>query len=261
MLLRLLRPGNPSARAFHQTRWVLLYLIQMMRPATRSTLEPVSRTARVIPRPAWVSTSRSTAAAAGRWSQAAQRETRPARPICSFTCPVATGRSIGAIAIDPANANHIFIGTDVARHGSLQSTAVASRRRARAQIGLYESTDGGATFSPAVILTQDAVEPSNPTGGDFFRGGCSDIELYRAASETQVYASFFDYGVFRRSMTQDGDTAFHQIFLSAGGGTVANSSASRTEFSLAPNGAEPSHLRRRRRQRAGGFLYGSTTPM
>ena len=35
-------------------------------------------------------------------------------------CPVATGRSIGAIAIDPANANHIFIGTDVARHGSLQ---------------------------------------------------------------------------------------------------------------------------------------------
>src|SRR6516165_7651241 len=34
------------------------------------------------------------------------------------TCPVATGRSIGAIAIDPADPNHIFIGTDVARHGS-----------------------------------------------------------------------------------------------------------------------------------------------
>src|SRR5215831_15373475 len=34
------------------------------------------------------------------------------------SCPVATGRSIGAIAIDPADANHIFIGTDVARHGS-----------------------------------------------------------------------------------------------------------------------------------------------
>jgi hypothetical protein len=32
-------------------------------------------------------------------------------------CPVATGRSIGAIAIDPADPNHIFIGTDVARHG------------------------------------------------------------------------------------------------------------------------------------------------
>src|SRR5207237_8475888 len=36
----------------------------------------------------------------------------------SGTCEVATGRSIGAIAIDPANATHIFIVTDVARHGS-----------------------------------------------------------------------------------------------------------------------------------------------
>ena len=34
------------------------------------------------------------------------------------TCPVATGRSIGAIAIDPADPNHMFIGTAVARHGS-----------------------------------------------------------------------------------------------------------------------------------------------
>jgi hypothetical protein len=31
--------------------------------------------------------------------------------------------------------------------------------------------------------------------------------------------------------------AFHQIFNSAGGGTLANSSSSRTEFSLAPNGS------------------------
>ena len=38
-------------------------------------------------------------------------------------------------------------------------------------------------------------------------------------------------------MTQDSDTAFHQIFNSAGGGTVGNSSSSRTEFSSNPNGA------------------------
>ena len=153
------------------------------------------------------------------------------------TCPVATGRSIGAIAIDPANANHIFIGTDVARHGSSSINGGRFTPSGAAQVGLYESTDGGATFSSAVILTQDVVIPGSPTGGDFFRAGCSHIELYRPASETQVYASFFDYGVFRRSMTQDGDTAFHQIFLSQGGGTVAQSSFSRTEFSLAPNGA------------------------
>jgi hypothetical protein len=156
----------------------------------------------------------------------------------SFTCPVATGRSIGAIAVDPANANHIFIGTDVARHGSSSVNGGRFTPPGSALIGLYESSDGGATFSPMVILTQDAVNPASPNGSDFFRGGCSDIELYRAGNapgtETQVYAAFFDYGVFRRSMALDGDSVFHQIFKSAGNGTVANSLASRTEFSLAP---------------------------
>ncbi len=154
----------------------------------------------------------------------------------SLTCPVATGRSIGAVAIDPADKNHILIGTDVARHGSSSSNGGRFTPPDSAQVGLYESTDGGATFSPALILTQDTVVPGSATGGDFFRGGVSDIELYRASGETQVYTAAFDYGVYRRSMTQDGDTAFHQIFASAGGGTVANSSTSRTEFSLAPNG-------------------------
>ena len=154
------------------------------------------------------------------------------------TCPVATGRSIGGIAVDPADPNHIFIGTDVARHGSSSVNGGRFTPPGAAKVGLYESTDGGATFTDKVILTQDVVDPNTPTGGDFFRAGCSHIELYRPGSETQVYASFFDYGVFRRSMTQDGDTAFHQIFQSAGGGLVANSSTSRTEFSLAPNGSD-----------------------
>jgi hypothetical protein len=155
------------------------------------------------------------------------------------TCPVATGRSIGAIAIDPANASHIFIGTDVARHGSSSVNGGRFTPPGSAKVGLYESTDGGTSFSPAVILAQDAVNPGSPTGGDFFRGGCSHIELYRSTSppETQVYASFFDYGVFRRSKTLDGpNSGFKQIFKSAGNGAVATSSTSRTEFSLAPNG-------------------------
>jgi hypothetical protein len=153
------------------------------------------------------------------------------------TCPVATDRSIGAIAIDPADPNHIFIGTDVARHGSSSVNGGRFTPPGAAKVGLYESTDGGATFTAKVILPQDVVDPTSPTGGDFFRAGCSHIELYRPGSETQVYASFFDNGVFRRSMTLDSDTAFHQIFGSAGGGTVGNSSTSRTEFSTNPNGA------------------------
>jgi hypothetical protein len=150
------------------------------------------------------------------------------------TCPVATDRSIGSIAIDPANASHIFIGTDVARHGSSSVNGGRFAPPGAAKVGLYESTDGGAHFTAAKILAQDTVSPGSSNGGDFFRGGCSHIELYRPGSVTQVYASFFDYGVFRRLVATG--TNFEQIFQSAGGGTVAQSSFSRTEFSLAPNG-------------------------
>jgi hypothetical protein len=149
---------------------------------------------------------------------------------------VATGRSVGAIAIDPANANHIFIGTDVARHGSSSSNGGRFTPPGAPTVGLYESTNGGTTFALVFSLPQDTPNGGTATGGDFFRGGCSHIELYRPGGETQVYASFFDYGVFRRSVTQDGNSNFNQIFKSAGGGTVPNSSTSRTEFSLAPNG-------------------------
>jgi hypothetical protein len=152
-------------------------------------------------------------------------------------CPVATGRSIGAIAIDPANKNHIFIGTDVARHGASSVIGGRFSPPGSAQVGLYESTDGGATFSPALILPQDTLFPGSVNGADFFRGGCSHVELYRPGSETQVYASFFDYGVFRRSNALDGDTAFHQIFESFAAGDPGGSSLFRTEFSLAPNGS------------------------
>jgi hypothetical protein len=160
--------------------------------------------------------------------------------LVSGSTAVATGRSIGAIAIDPADASHVFIGTDVARHGSSSVNGGRFTPPGAPPVGLYESLDGGTTFSPAVILAQDAVNPASATGGDFFRGGCSHIELYRSTSppETQVYASFFDYGVFRRSKTQDGPhSGFNQIFKAAGNGAVANSSSARTEFSLAPNGS------------------------
>src|SRR5205814_7053125 len=123
----------------------------------------------------------------------------------SFTCAVSTGRSIGAIAVDPADPTHIFIGTDVARHGSSSVNGGRFTPPGSALIGLYESPDGGNSFAVAKVLSpQDTVNPASPNGGDFFRAGCSHIELYRkpvGATETEVYASFFDFGIFRRSMT------------------------------------------------------------
>ena len=157
----------------------------------------------------------------------------------SGSTSVATGRSIGAIAIDPADPTHIFIGTDVARHGSSSVNGGRFTPPGSAAVGLYESINGGASFSPALILTpQDAVNPGSSNGGDFFRGGCSHIELYRPAGVTQVYASFFDWGVFRRGFPGD-PAGFSQIFGSGGDATSpagGGSLNSRTEFSLAPNG-------------------------
>src|SRR5438477_1709062 len=157
----------------------------------------------------------------------------------SFTCAVSTGRSIGAIAVDPADSTHIFIGTDVARHGSSSVNGGRFTPPGSALVGLYESHNNGGSFAVAKVLNpQDTVNPASPTGGDFFRGGCSHIELHQTATpETEVYASFFDFGIFRRSMTQDSDSTFHQIFASQGGGAAGlNSQIFRTEFSLAPNG-------------------------
>jgi hypothetical protein len=157
----------------------------------------------------------------------------------SFACSVATGRSIGAIAVDPDNANHIFIGTDVARHGSSSVNGGRFTPPDSALVGLYESTNGGNSFAVAKVLSpQDTVNPASPNGGDFFRAGCSHIELYKhGTTEQQVYASFFDFGIFRRSNTLDHNSNFNQIFGSQGGGTLGLSSIFRTEFSLAPNGA------------------------
>ncbi len=153
----------------------------------------------------------------------------------SLTCPVATGRSIGAVAVDPGDPAHIFIGTDVARHGSSSVNGGRFTPPGSAQVGLYESTDAGASFAPVLILPQDVTDPTSATGGDYFRGGFSNIQIDKASGD--VYASAFDYGLYRRSQTQDGDTDFHQVFASAGGGTVGNSTSSRTEFSLAPSGS------------------------
>jgi hypothetical protein len=194
--------------------------------------------------PTWELVAGSTAASAPCATE------NPAPSPAPSVCPVATGRSIGAIAIDPDPAKtgpttRIFIGTDVARHGSSSVNGGRFTPPGSAKVGLYESTDNGATFTEKVILAQDPISVGSSNGADFFRGGCSDIELYRPASETQVYASFFAYGLFRERAGDTGTfcpgtgsicNGFRQVFKSGGGGSAGQSIASRTEFSLAPNG-------------------------
>ncbi|GCE28928.1 hypothetical protein KDA_44120 [Dictyobacter alpinus] len=155
--------------------------------------------------------------------------------LVSGSVSAAKDRSIGAVAVDPTNAKHIYIGTDVARHGSSASNGGRFSPPGAPVIGLYESTNGGQSFKLVFSKESDVVNPASPNGSDFFRGGVSKIEFsttgLAAGVKSQVYFSVFDYGLYRSA-----NGSFEQIFASAGGGAIANSATSRTEFSLAPNG-------------------------
>lgn len=119
---------------------------------------------------------------------------------------VSKGDSIGAVAVDPTNPSHLYIGTDVARHGS--SSVNGGRRTPpdAAPYALYESHDGGATWSVALQLPASPTPPS--TGNNWFQGGVNDIELDPSNPQT-VYASVFGYGAWKRVA---GASSFTQIF-------------------------------------------------
>ena len=62
-----------------------------------------------------------------------------------------------------------------------------------------------------------STDPTSATGGDFFRGGSPASRSTQTSGD--VYASFFDYGLYR-----DSGSGWEQIFASAGGGAVGTSS-------------------------------------
>jgi hypothetical protein len=109
---------------------------------------------------------------------------------------VAKDRAIAAIAVDPANRNHILIGTAVARHGLSSKSGGRFTPPDAPTIGLYSSSNGGSSFSLILNRPQDPVDPTSPNGGDFFRGGVTKIE-YDSNDSSTYYASMFGYGLFR----------------------------------------------------------------
>ena len=136
----------------------------------------------------------------------------------------AAERAIGAIAVDPSNPNHIYIGTSIARHGASAVNGGRFTPPGAPTIGLYESTNGGQTFS---LVYHQTVDTNSSTGTDYYRGGVSKILF---ASGEQIYFTMNDYGLFRNTTAG----TYEQVFAAAGGGTYANGPASRTEFALAP---------------------------
>ena len=124
---------------------------------------------------------------------------------------VSKDRGIGEIAVDPKNPRHIFMGTTVARHAGSGVSGGRFTPPGAPTIGLYESTDGGASFQLRFNLPQDPVDPNSPNGSDFFKGGVTDIE-YDPADANTLYFTMFDYGVFRMT----GGGAPQNIYAGAG---------------------------------------------
>jgi hypothetical protein len=137
------------------------------------------------------------------------------------------GRGINSIVIDPTNPQHIFVGSALAVRGLSHVIGLAGETQrfepGANPVGVYESTDGGNTFT----------EVWNGNGATF---GVSEVGLDPLHADT-VYASAFDNGVWRRSPTFDGPstsrTDFRQVFAPQfpGGGT------DRTMFALTAKNA------------------------
>jgi hypothetical protein len=161
---------------------------------------------------------------------------------------VATNRSIGAIAVDTSsNPDTIYIGTDVARHGS---SSVNGGRRTPPNapaLGVYKSTDGGTTFVHETDLTDKT--PANPSPGldadgvDWFQGGVNKLEL-DPNNPDMLYAAVQGYGIWRADQSGGNNPTWSQVFHTMnqsdfsdpdnpGGDTFGD----RTEFDLVDLGA------------------------
>jgi hypothetical protein len=109
---------------------------------------------------------------------------------------VAHDRSIGAVRIDPSDHDTIWIGTALGRNGQSSTNGGAAEPPDAPELGVYRSTDGGATFT---------LQFSQPQ--DLYLGGVTDIELDPATPST-AYASLLGYGVWRST---GGD--WEQVFV------------------------------------------------
>ncbi len=135
-------------------------------------------------------------------------------------------RSISSIAVDPSDAQHLLIGTMLGRHGSSSVNGGRMTPPGAAPIGLYETTDGGATWTQVINEPQDPVDGSSANGNDFFRGGVSKVEFDPNDPGTS-YASVSDYGLYRRLA---GESSYSRIYTIQTPGAAATSSLSRVEF-------------------------------
>ncbi len=157
---------------------------------------------------------------------------------------VAINRAISSIAVSPTDANTIYIGTALARHGS---SAVNGGRRTppgTPPLGVYRSTDGGQTFTLQQDLADKATaDPTDPaTGLDFFAGGISEMKV-DPNNPNMLYAAVFGYGLWRADQSGANPTwsqVFHtmnQNLFVAGQFVLGDSTGTEVDFDFVDLGA------------------------
>src|SRR5437773_11804138 len=126
---------------------------------------------------------------------------------CANSGDAFLGRGINQIVVDPTNPKHLFVGSALGVRGLSHTVGVGTTESQRFEpganpVGVYESTDGGNTFT-------EVWNGNNPNSF-----GVTDVGL-DPQDPTTVYASAFDQGLWRRSPSLDGTsspTAFEQVF-------------------------------------------------
>ncbi|HEU5034815.1 MAG TPA: hypothetical protein VFT62_08690 [Mycobacteriales bacterium] len=139
---------------------------------------------------------------------------------------VARDRSVGAIVVAPDGT--VYMGTDLARHGS--SSVNGGRRTPpdAAPLGLYQLPTGTSKFSLIGQWPASAVDPGAGTGTDYFQGGVNHLELDPNDPRT-IYAAVFGFGIWRSSPRLDHTAAFKQVFATF---NPRDLYGDRTEFAL-----------------------------
>jgi hypothetical protein len=133
------------------------------------------------------------------------------------------GRAISAVVIDPSNSKHILVGSARAVRGMshvIGAGGQTSGEPGANEPGLYESWDGGQTFT-------EVWNGAKPDAGGTASFGVTQVEL-DPSDPSVVYASAFDAGIWRRD-SGAAPTAFNQVFAPQ---FFQNAGIDRTAFAL-----------------------------
>jgi hypothetical protein len=130
--------------------------------------------------------------------------------LVSGSFAVTHDRSIGAVRVDPTDADTIWVGTADGRQGQSNVNGGSVPPPGAPPLGVYVSHNGGASFSHEFSLPDDAG------AGQEEDGGVTDIELDPAEPST-AYASMLDGGVWRTDATDEGgDASWQRVFAPTG---------------------------------------------